>query len=426
MVNNEVVTYIHDDIETANYKKNNERLLLYENLKLKKQLLFHKVLTDLLLKLGSCYNQEWFFDTLIDDISDITNTQNVFIYLCNSKNELELKNQWRYQNIDLNFFKAKANELIDINNKNSKFNISQIEENNKNIIWIPIISKNNTIWLIEICIKELRLEKEDIDMIKKFIITVSDIIENIVSNEKLYEIKNDLIKNLDYDILMKNIINDATNLINAEHWWIFILNKEKQVMELKYSKWFYNDNKNNQDELYCIYKWEWLVWKIWETKKTILIDDYKKWSWRHKNPILGFSSIWWVPLKKWDGEIMWVIMLWNSNNIKINDKNIAVLERFAKIASITIIQSMAFREIQNLNISLNTLIDKQNQEIWMLKNHLPICCKCKQKVRTEKGWWDTIYNFLQDKPDMIKLSHTFCPDCYEEEMRECKEMKEGN
>ncbi len=399
---------------------NKEHLLLYNNLKLQKQLLFYKSLTDLLLKLWSCYDQNWFFDTLISNISDIAQTQNVFVYLYDSQDELELKNQWRYKNIDLPYFKEKANELINLNNKNSKFDISKIEENHKNMIWIPIISKNNTIWLIEICVKELKLEEEDMNLIKKFSITISDMLESIISNEKLYETKNDLIKNLDYDALMKNIIINATNLINTEHWWIFILNKEKDIMELKYSKWFYDKNKNTKDDPYVIYKWEWLVWKIWETKKTLLINDYKQWCWRHKNPILWFSSIWWVPLKNWNNEIMWVIMLWNSKNIEITDKNIAILERFAKIASIAIIQSMAFGEIEKLNKSLNNLINKQKQEIWILKDHLPICCKCQQKVRTEQDEWITIYDFLMKKPD-VNLSHTFCPECYEEELKKYEE-----
>jgi hypothetical protein len=66
-------------------------------------------------------------------------------------------------------------------------------------------------------VKELKLEEEDMNLIKKFSITISDMLESIISNEKLYETKNDLIKNLDYDALMKNIIINATNLINTEH-----------------------------------------------------------------------------------------------------------------------------------------------------------------------------------------------------------------
>ncbi|BBO77128.1 hypothetical protein DSCW_45450 [Desulfosarcina widdelii] len=63
----------------------------------------------------------------------------------------------------------------------------------------------------------------------------------------------------------------------------------------------------------------------------------------------------------------------------------------------------------------SALIDKLEKalaEIKTLQGFIPICASCK-KIRSEKGYWEQIEQYIQDRSD-AQFSHSLCPKCAKE------------
>jgi DNA repair exonuclease SbcCD ATPase subunit len=54
-------------------------------------------------------------------------------------------------------------------------------------------------------------------------------------------------------------------------------------------------------------------------------------------------------------------------------------------------------------------LQKTLKEIKALRGLLPICSSCK-KVRDDKGYWNQIESYIQERSD-AEFSHSICPEC---------------
>lgn len=78
--------------------------------------------------------------------------------------------------------------------------------------------------------------------------------------------------------------------------------------------------------------------------------------------------------------------------------------------------------LKNLNTELskavggleeaNRELQEKINEIKILQGIVPICSSCK-KVRTDKGYWERVEKYVQDRSD-ARFSHGICPECAKE------------
>ena len=55
-------------------------------------------------------------------------------------------------------------------------------------------------------------------------------------------------------------------------------------------------------------------------------------------------------------------------------------------------------------------------ELIQLRSILPICANCK-KIRNDKDYWDSVESYFEEHSD-VSFSHSLCPDCAKELMKE--------
>ncbi len=92
---------------------------------------------------------------------------------------------------------------------------------------------------------------------------------------------------------------------------------------------------------------------------------------------------------------------------------------------------MNFREIIQSELALiymNAQLGEKNKdllhyinEIQSLRGIIPICMRCK-KIRNDDGYWERLETFIHDHTG-ADFSHGLCPECYEEEMAQYKQLK---
>ncbi|BHH85891.1 phosphate/phosphite/phosphonate ABC transporter substrate-binding protein [Desulforhopalus sp. 52FAK] len=73
-------------------------------------------------------------------------------------------------------------------------------------------------------------------------------------------------------------------------------------------------------------------------------------------------------------------------------------------------------------VQLNTSLKKALSEVQTLQGFIPICSSCK-KVKDDKGYWDQVEMYIT-KHSEAKFSHGYCPDCYKQETKKLRTVKE--
>jgi len=76
---------------------------------------------------------------------------------------------------------------------------------------------------------------------------------------------------------------------------------------------------------------------------------------------------------------------------------------------------LALKDARRLNRDNELLIHELQSalaEVKTLQGFLPICSKC-HKIRDDKGYWERIENYIQDRTH-AQFSHSLCPECTRE------------
>ena len=87
-----------------------------------------------------------------------------------------------------------------------------------------------------------------------------------------------------------------------------------------------------------------------------------------------------------------------------------VMERLREIVQSRLknLNSALAQAVGKLEIANKDLQEKID-EIKILQGIVPICSSCK-KVRTDKGYWERVEKYVQDRSD-ARFSHGICPEC---------------
>jgi DNA-binding response OmpR family regulator len=92
---------------------------------------------------------------------------------------------------------------------------------------------------------------------------------------------------------------------------------------------------------------------------------------------------------------------------------------FCRLSQLRKVVEDQLTEIQEKNDELN----RQLEEIQVLRGFIPICASCKM-VRDDSGFWQNIEHYICDHSG-AEFSHSLCPGCTDKLYPELNEYREG-
>ena len=144
----------------------------------------------------------------------------------------------------------------------------------------------------------------------------------------LHETALGLLDKIDKEELLETIIERAAALTGTQHGYIYLLEPDKQVMQMRLGKGFFAEQLGR-----CVRKGEGMGGCVWQKEAPVLVADYSTWSGRLDDPALdGLRCIVGIPLKS-DRQVQGVIGLAHVDPEKrFDQEDVIVLERFSALA----------------------------------------------------------------------------------------------
>ncbi|MDM8521113.1 GAF domain-containing protein [Anaerolineales bacterium HSG6] len=168
----------------------------------------------------------------------------------------------------------------------------------------------------------------------------------------LHNITLALVSHLDLDSLLKNIIEQISQLLGTTHSFIYLVEPNRDVLELKIGRGIFDTIVGLE-----LVKNEGVGGKVWQTEQPLVIDDYDQWAQRIpyiKANLIG--SLIGVPLK-YRSQTMGVIGLAYdaSQTNMFGDEEVNILNRFAQLASIALENARLFEMERKTRKQVETL-----------------------------------------------------------------------
>lgn len=144
----------------------------------------------------------------------------------------------------------------------------------------------------------------------------------------LHETALGLLDKIDKQELLETIIERATAITNTDHGYIYLLDPDRQAMQMRLGCGFFSGQLGR-----TVRMGEGMGGAVWQAEKTILVDDYSNWPGRLKDSVLdGLRCIVGIPLLS-DGKVQGVIGLAHVDpHRRFDPEDVAILERFAALA----------------------------------------------------------------------------------------------
>ena len=173
-----------------------------------------------------------------------------------------------------------------------------------------------------------------------------------------------LINQLDLDTLLDTIIHNACQLAGTPHGFIFLLDKEQQLMNLTVAFGLSEDHAGT----FSIAPGLGQVGEVLRTGQTSIVEDYSTWEHRLDAPHLDIvKSMLQVPLKSKEEVIGTFGFAFTEPGRRFDDSTVELLERFASLASVAINNAQLHTRLKQ---DLDALT-KQEQTIRILLQALP-------------------------------------------------------
>ena len=144
----------------------------------------------------------------------------------------------------------------------------------------------------------------------------------------LHETALGLLDKIDTEELLETIIERAAALTGTDHGYIYLLDPEARVMEMRVGKGLFAGQLGLQ-----VVKGQGMGGAVWQTEAPKLVSDYRNWPGRLTDPSLDrLRCIVGIPLKS-DRQVHGIIGLAHvESGRQFDQEDIAVLERFAALA----------------------------------------------------------------------------------------------
>lgn len=157
----------------------------------------------------------------------------------------------------------------------------------------------------------------------------------------LHETALGLLNKIDKEELLETIIERAATLTGTEHGYIYLLEPERQVMQMRVGKGFFYGQLGRSVRM-----GEGMGGCVWQAEAPILVADYRNWPGRLDDPALdGLRSIIGIPLKS-DKQVHGVIGLAHVDPVgQFDQEDITVLERFAALALLALEKATLYSKV---------------------------------------------------------------------------------
>jgi PAS domain S-box-containing protein len=166
--------------------------------------------------------------------------------------------------------------------------------------------------------------------------------------QALHDTTLEIMNRLDSKDLLEAVITRAGQLAKTEHGYIYLVNREKNILELTYSSGYYR-----KDLGFCLAKGDGLSGRVWESGQTMVIEDLSKWPQRtlqYDHSALRAAIA--VPVKQ-GTEIVGVIGLSHLEEGRcFGEEEVTALTRFAELASIAVDNALLYSRSQLLTRAL--------------------------------------------------------------------------
>jgi len=157
----------------------------------------------------------------------------------------------------------------------------------------------------------------------------------------LHETALGLLDKIEKEELLETIIERAAAITGTAHGYIYLLDSEGQVMQMRLGKGFFSGQLGRSVRI-----GEGMGGAVWQAEAPILVDDYSAWPGRLTDPSLdGLRCIVGIPLKS-DQKVQGVIGLAHVDPDKrFDQEDVAVLERFAALALLALEKATLYSKV---------------------------------------------------------------------------------
>jgi PAS domain S-box-containing protein len=146
-----------------------------------------------------------------------------------------------------------------------------------------------------------------------------------------------IINRLDPDSLLETLVSKAAALIDTPHAYLYLVEPaDDRISEphlvIRMGTGFFLPNIG-----YTIRRGEGIAGRVWQTGEVLAVDDYHAWSGRSTNlDYMSIHAVAGIPLRV-DNEVVGVIgVAFFDEGRKVGPEEVALLERFAKLASLAL------------------------------------------------------------------------------------------
>ncbi len=170
--------------------------------------------------------------------------------------------------------------------------------------------------------------------------------EQALSLDVLHESMLGLVSRLDLNALLAEVVRRSCVLIGTPHGFIYLLPPGKEEMERQVGVGIYDT-----DRVHHLKRGEGFSGAIWQTGKPLIVNDYDAWPGRSRAVAGLADSMLGVPL--WvQQEVAGVLALASEKGSgrEFNEEELALLNRFAQIASLALENARLFSDAQEARI----------------------------------------------------------------------------
>lgn len=161
--------------------------------------------------------------------------------------------------------------------------------------------------------------------------------------ESMHETTLGLMNRLRIDDLLEAILKRATNLAGTPDGYMYLLDRNRNTMEMKIGVGMYEKSR-----IYNMEAGKGFGGEIWKTGKPLTLDNYSTWKgrledrrWDNLKAVIG------VPLKS-DNEVVGIIVLSTTDATRRFSRNdLSMLGRFAEIASVALENARLYFALEN-------------------------------------------------------------------------------
>ncbi len=218
---------------------------------------------------------------------------------------------------------------------------------------IPVLANNDVVAVLEFFVFE---ERQEDDWLVALVSTVASQVGAIIQRKRaedelrvqneylaaLHETALSLINRLDVNDLLQTIITRAAALVGTTHGYIYLADPERTGIEVGFGTGVFAKYVG-----YRLERGEGLAGKVWQTGRSIVVDDYDEWSGRKNGFDRSiFHAVVGVPLKS-AGQVLGVIGLGRIESGRgFASSEVALLTRFAELASIVLDNARLYTSAQ--------------------------------------------------------------------------------